>query len=260
MTELQPKLLTPVGQYDMIQWPGRNTSGIKPRYERVLVLPDQASSNVGGVFLPPETIERLAEAAETGVIVAVGADAWKWNSDRSRRCEDSPIPPGTRVYFERYAGGKFHGRDGLLYRLMDDKCIGGEAVEPEGEPVVQAGPASHVSEALALQDAIARGHVTDDELPEIEAPPLLPDDLGPPAVTLEARAIVEAAEPVAPPEPRFPVYLTRNGVLTMAYSGEEMRAKGDGLRWYATAEAAKAAYASSSQAHVDELVRAIKAS
>lgn len=154
MNELSPKLLTPVGQFDMVVWPGRNTSGIQPFGDRILVLPDQAASQIGGVYVPPETIERIAEAAETGVLVAVGDGAWAWNSDRSRRYDGVKPTPGTRVYFERYAGGKFHGRDGLVYRLMSDNAIGGFAVEPEGDPVETAGPAAHAVEARKLQEAL----------------------------------------------------------------------------------------------------------
>ena len=156
--ELQPKVLTPVGMFDIVKWPGRNTSGIRPFGDRVLILTDQASSaTMGGVMIPPEMMERVAEAAETGVLVAIGDGAWAWNGDRSRRYEGVKPAVGQRVYFERYAGGKFHGRDGLVYRLMDDKCIGGLAVEPEGEPVDPAGPTPHQVEATKLQAAITGG-------------------------------------------------------------------------------------------------------
>lgn len=150
----QPKLITPVGQFDLVVWIGRNTSGIQPFGDRVLILPDQASAQIGGIYVPPETIERIAEAAETGVLVAVGDAAWAWNSDRSRRYEGTKPEPGVRVYFERYAGAKFKGRDGLLYRLMNDTSVGGFAFEPEGDPVEMAGPAAHTVEARKLQDAI----------------------------------------------------------------------------------------------------------
>lgn len=150
----QPKLITPIGQFDLVVWIGRNTSGIKPRYENVLILPDQASTMIGGVYVPPETIERIAEAAETGVMVAAGPSAWKWNSDRTRRNEEPPIEPGTRIWFARYSGMKIQGRDGLLYRLMSDNCIAGEDVEPEGDPVEMAGPSAHAVESIKLQEAL----------------------------------------------------------------------------------------------------------
>lgn len=153
----RPTLNTPVGQFDLVVWIGRNTSGIQPFGDRVLILPDQASSQINGIYVPPETIERIAEAAETGVLVALGDAAWAWNSDRTRRYEGTKPTPGQRVYFERYAGAKHRGADGLLYRLLDDKSIGGFAVPPEGEPVQDAGPETHAVEARRLQDAIVGG-------------------------------------------------------------------------------------------------------
>lgn len=162
MSQMQAKVLTPVGEFDAAVWQGRNTSGIQPFGDRVLVLPDQATTQtMGGLFIPPETIERIAEAAETGVLVAIGEGAWAWNGDRTRRYEGVKPAPGQRVYFERYAGGKFHGRDGLVYRLMDDKCIGGFAVEPEGNAVTLGGPAAHAVEAVKLQAAITQSVLTD---------------------------------------------------------------------------------------------------
>lgn len=152
----RPTINTPVGQFDLVVWAGRNTSGIQPFGDRVLILPDQASGQIGSVYVPPEVIERVAEAAETGVLVAAGDAAWAWNSDRTRRYEGTKPVPGTRVYFERYAGAKHKGRDGLLYRLLDDKSIGGFAVEPEGDPVEVAGPSTAVTESHKLQEALAR--------------------------------------------------------------------------------------------------------
>jgi co-chaperonin GroES (HSP10) len=149
----QASITTPVATYTIVEWVGRNTSGIQPFGERVLILPDQPAAEVNGIAYPAMYIERAAEAAETGVMVALGESAWAWNGDRSRRYEGVKPAPGARVYFERYAGAKFKGRDGLLYRLMEDKSVGGFAVEPEGE-IVESGPAAHEKAAKELQDAI----------------------------------------------------------------------------------------------------------
>ena len=133
MTQLKqtmsPKLvMTPLGQYAPAQWSGANTSGIRPIGDRVLILPDGAAEQTsGGVELPEDLVDRMTQAAETGVIVAMGPDAWLWNSDRTRKFEGEKPRVGQRVIFERYAGSFQHGpRDGRRYRLMDDKCVGGE--------------------------------------------------------------------------------------------------------------------------------------
>ena len=126
---MQPKLvMTPLGQYEPAKWDGKNKSGIRPIGDRVLVLPDAAAEHTSGnVFITEEMQERMSIAAETGILVEMGDEAFKWNSDRSRRFEGAKPEVGQRVYFEKYAGSTHHGRDGKRYRLIDDKCVGGLA-------------------------------------------------------------------------------------------------------------------------------------
>lgn len=122
---MQAKLITtPLGKYVQVQWSGSNESGITPVGDRVLILPDGVD-DAGLIALPPELAERMQQAAETGVLVSAGQDAWQWNSDRSRKYEGTKPDIGQRVIFERYAGSFQQGADGRRYRLMDDKCIGG---------------------------------------------------------------------------------------------------------------------------------------
>lgn len=207
---------TPVGQYDVPTWQGRNVSGIMPFGDMVLILPDISSAVRGGIHLPPEAIERISSAAETGWLVAAADGAWVWNSDRSRKYEGRRPQPGDRVYFERYAGAQYHGVDGALYRLMTDKCIGGLAVEPEAVPE-PAAPAVHVAEALKLQEAIVA-----------DAPPTAPVDL--PTIATLAEG----------PKPKFPQFAMKDGVTIMAFNRDEMRTKAEGsaLRWFDTQEQA----------------------
>ncbi len=95
MTELQPRLITDGNlHYDMVEWGGVNTSGIRPFGDRVLILPDQPATKYGSILLPPVEIERAALAAETGVLVACGDGAWFWNSDRTRKYEGAKPMPG----------------------------------------------------------------------------------------------------------------------------------------------------------------------
>lgn len=144
---MEPKLVkTRLAEYVPAEFSGKNESGIHPVGDRVLVLPDQASKTSSGlIHFTDEQISRNAEAAETGVIVEVGQEAFIWNSDRTRKWESKDKPKvGTRVAFDRYAGGFYHGKDGQMYRLMDDKCIGAtadsdeleKASEPSGTLVV----------------------------------------------------------------------------------------------------------------------------
>src|SRR5581483_4523344 len=204
MTDLQPKIITDGGQhYDMVEWAGCNTSGIKPFGDRVLVLPDQPATKYGSILLPAVEIERAALAAETGVLVASGDGAWYWNSDRTRKYEGTKPVPGDRVYFERYAGAQYKGRDGIVYRLMDDKAIGGFQVEPEGGPVAEAGPASHVVEALSL-DAATTG-------------------------------------PAASIEPKFPRYTVKDGQMLIAFNRQDMADKAPDFIWFDSEAEARSA-------------------
>ena len=124
---MQPKLvMTPLGQYEPVQWNGKNESGFLPIGDRVLILPDEfAEQTSGGIYVDETTRERNTKAAETGVLVAVGESAWYWNSDRTRRYEGAKPVPGQRLRFERYAGAIHHGHDGRLYRVLDDKSVSG---------------------------------------------------------------------------------------------------------------------------------------
>lgn len=116
---------TQVGEYILAEYQGYNTAGFEPVGDRVIVLPDMpAEATKGGVFLTEDLQEKQAASADTGVIIAVGDDAFTWNSDRTRDFGGTKPKPGDRVYFERFAGGVMMGADGLLYRVMDDKCIG----------------------------------------------------------------------------------------------------------------------------------------
>jgi co-chaperonin GroES (HSP10) len=99
--------------------------------DRVLILPDTAASVVGKIQLPDDVRERAQLSGSTGVIIQIGDDAFTWNFDRSRPWAGYRPKAGDRIYFDRYAGKEILGDDGHVYRLMDDKCIGGvQAVKP----------------------------------------------------------------------------------------------------------------------------------
>lgn len=123
---MQSKILkTGVSEYQRIEWNGANESGAKPVGDYILVMPDLASEQTaGGVFIDARTVERHALAAETGILIECGGDAFVWNADRTRQWDGAKPKPGDRVYFTRYAGQLLHGDDGRTYRVMEDKNIG----------------------------------------------------------------------------------------------------------------------------------------
>lgn len=117
-----------MGEYEVAEFSGRNESGYRPIGDHVLVLPDQAA-NSGLIKWPDDVLEKIALAAVTGVIVALGDGAFFWNSDRTRPYEGKKPEVGQRIYFERYAGQKAFGRDRKWYRCLSDKCIACVCIE-----------------------------------------------------------------------------------------------------------------------------------
>lgn len=110
------------GSFIPARWYGANVSGLTPRGPNVLVLMDQMSNTTaGGILLPDAKIDAHNEASETGCVFALGPTfRAQMNSGRA-----DPLEVGQRVYIEKYAGIKAKGRDGLIYRIMDEKQIGG---------------------------------------------------------------------------------------------------------------------------------------
>lgn len=112
-------------EYEPEEWAGKDESGINPIGDRVLILPDKVKSKTsGGVYITDDLTMRHNLGATTGTVIALGDDAYTWNSDRTRPWSGSKPQIGQRVYFERYAGVIYPGDDGKAYRVVDDKCIG----------------------------------------------------------------------------------------------------------------------------------------
>lgn len=122
---------TQFGSFGMVQWTGRNTSGLRALCDKVVVLPDQAPDiTEGNIIIPDEAKANMGAAATTGVLVSVGPQAFAYDSDRMVHWVGERPKPGSRVYFQKYAGQEHLGRDGLMYRIMQDKSIAADE-EPE---------------------------------------------------------------------------------------------------------------------------------
>ncbi len=149
---MRPKLLRTlnVGEFVPATFEGKNESGFEPIGDHVLVLPDKASdTSSGGISFTAEQVERTTLSAETGVMVALGPDAYLWNGDRTRHYEGRKPRPGDRIYMARYSGQVMLGKDGQHYRCMSDNCIA--AIEiPDEFPIRKLrGPDLIVSRDLA---------------------------------------------------------------------------------------------------------------
>lgn len=123
---MQPKVLS-IRKAEYIPAPyfGKNESGYAPLGDRVLIRPDIASSNVGGLHIPDDIRNRAQLSGTSGVVIELGDDAFRWNFDRTRQWIGYRPKPGDRVSFGKYSGQEILGKDGQTYRMMDDKAIGG---------------------------------------------------------------------------------------------------------------------------------------
>jgi chaperonin GroES len=113
-----------LAEFVKADYKGKNTSGYVPIGSHILVLPDKASEMTsGGIALTADQVDRQTMASETGVLVAVGSDAFLWSQDRARRWEGRKPQAGDRVYMQRYSGQVMLGKDGEFYRVMSDNCL-----------------------------------------------------------------------------------------------------------------------------------------
>jgi len=117
-------LTTQFGQYDVAAFDGTNHSGLQPLCDKVLVLCDRAAPETeGGILLPDTSRESTTMAAITGVLIAAGPQAFAYDSHRLVHWEGARPQPGDRVFFQKYAGFEYFGRDGQMYRIMEDRQI-----------------------------------------------------------------------------------------------------------------------------------------
>ena len=125
--ELPPRyVVTQFGAFGEAEWSGRNDSGIRALCDKVVVLPDQAPAMTqGGVYIPDEARDHQATAATTGILVSVGPQAFEYDSRRQVEWRGEKPQPGDRVFFVKYAGSEHKGRDGRLYRVLEDRSISG---------------------------------------------------------------------------------------------------------------------------------------
>ena len=72
--------------YDLAGWDGTNQSGIDPVCDKVVVRVHRAMKLTrGGIHLTDDSSERQTLASTTGVLVAVGPQAFLWDTDRMHR-------------------------------------------------------------------------------------------------------------------------------------------------------------------------------
>lgn len=116
-----------------------NNSGVTPKGDRVLVMPDEIEETTeGGIIIPQADRDKHQLAQMAGVLVEVGPDAWKDRVTIVERLLDGQLKVverrtmgysepfaqvGERVCFAQYNGRNFEGVDGKQYRLLNDEDI-----------------------------------------------------------------------------------------------------------------------------------------
>lgn len=96
----------------------QNTSGWAPAGQAILLRATQLEDlrkEGSSVLIPDEVFQSSAARDVEGMVVAIGADAWK---DITPRCE-----VGDRVRFTQFAGGVIKGDDGVIYRLINSHAV-----------------------------------------------------------------------------------------------------------------------------------------
>lgn len=99
----------------------------------VLVLPDVIQEKIGNIFLADTTRETHGFAGQTGTIAAIGPDAFKTDRSGKRQWTGRRPEVGDRILFERYAGKRQVGLDGVEYEIMSDITIAARFVPPPAE-------------------------------------------------------------------------------------------------------------------------------
>jgi co-chaperonin GroES (HSP10) len=106
-----------------------NPSGIAPFEFKVVVLPDDAEAETlkqygalakSGFKLAEEAKERYDYAAQTGRLIAISPVAFTYETWP----EGTRLPQtGDHVAFAKYAGFRMKGKDGIEYRVINDKDV-----------------------------------------------------------------------------------------------------------------------------------------
>ena len=96
-----------------------NSSGITPTGGHLLVLPDKVEEiTAGGIYIPKTAQEKEQQAATVGVLISVGASAWK-DLDNG----EPWAKVGDRISYSRYAGVSMTGSDDAQYVLINDNDV-----------------------------------------------------------------------------------------------------------------------------------------
>lgn len=101
-----------------------NKSGIAPTEFKILILPAKVENKIGSILIPDESKDRQQFAQMEGEIVAVAPLAFSYATKAEWETVGAEPPKvGDKVLFAKFAGAIHKGRDGVEYRIVNDKDI-----------------------------------------------------------------------------------------------------------------------------------------
>jgi co-chaperonin GroES (HSP10) len=116
-----------------------NSSGITPSGDRVVIKPDALEEvTEGGIVIAKTVLDSHQHAQSTGILIAVGPDAFTHSVSLTERFIDGAWKPvertttgykesfaevGDRVAFAKFGGLNVEGADGVDYKVMNDQDI-----------------------------------------------------------------------------------------------------------------------------------------
>jgi len=102
-----------------------------------LVLPEVLEEFTdGGIFIPETVTDQHEISVCFGILVAVGSDAWVDHIEQSNDHTtwvgfSEPFAEiGDRVMFDKFGGRRQEGKDGKMYRILNDVDITAK-IDPE---------------------------------------------------------------------------------------------------------------------------------
>ena len=116
-----------------------NNSGIAPSGDRVVIKPDVLEEvSDGGIIIAKTVLDSHQSAQSTGILIAVGPDAFTHSTTLTERFIDGSWKPvertttgykeafalvGDRVAYAKFGGLNVEGADGLDYKILNDTDI-----------------------------------------------------------------------------------------------------------------------------------------
>ncbi len=148
-----PKKLDKIGdaRLDLIPRLEDCKPGVRPTEFNVLVatVPATEDKKIGSIYIPDDSAETLDLAQQIGRIIDQSPHAYSYADWTG--IEDLKPQIGQAVWFARYGGKDFEGRDGRQYRILKDKDVG---MVIEEEPAAPDASEHHTPTGYTVADVV----------------------------------------------------------------------------------------------------------